>query len=162
MEHKCSLVCGVDRCWRYDLDGLVGHVVVLTGCRQGPVRRALAEHGPAAAQAELVQLVDGRPHGRSHPFAPSPGFDTKTGAVSSLPGDRAGPTIGAMSRFRTYWIYSAGLAVAWVIVFALVLTIRGTEAARTVLPVFLGFCIGWVSTTIARYVYPPAKRWRTP
>jgi hypothetical protein len=25
--------------------------------------------------------------------------------------------------------------------------------------VFFGFCIGWVSTTIARYVYPPPKRW---
>ncbi|MBV9844494.1 MAG: hypothetical protein JOZ47_05425 [Kutzneria sp.] len=66
-----------------------------------------------------------------------------------------------MSRFRNYWIYSAGLAVAWVIVFVLVLTIRGADAARAVLPVFLGFCIGWVSTTIARYVYPPAKRRRT-
>jgi hypothetical protein len=66
-----------------------------------------------------------------------------------------------MSRFRSYWIYSAGLAVTWVIVFVLVLTIHGADAARSVLPVFLGFCIGWVSTTIARYVYPPAKRWRT-
>ncbi|NBH11502.1 PHP domain-containing protein, partial [Amycolatopsis sp. SID8362] len=34
----------------YDLDELAGelagHVIVLTGCRKGPVRRALAEHGP--------------------------------------------------------------------------------------------------------------------
>ena len=64
-----------------------------------------------------------------------------------------------MSRYRNYWIYSAGLAVAWVIVFVLVLTIRGSDAASAVVPVFLGFCIGWVSTTIARYVYPPPKRW---
>jgi len=28
-----------------------------------------------------------------------------------------------------------------------------------ILLVFFGFCIGWVSTTIARYVYPPPKRW---
>ncbi|MEV6623407.1 error-prone DNA polymerase [Amycolatopsis sp. NPDC051106] len=46
----------------YDLEELVdelaGHVVVLTGCRKGPVRRALAAHGPAAARAELGRLVD--------------------------------------------------------------------------------------------------------
>jgi error-prone DNA polymerase len=46
----------------YDLeevvDELAGHVVVLTGCRKGPVRRALAEHGQAAARAELERLVD--------------------------------------------------------------------------------------------------------
>ncbi|OAP20253.1 hypothetical protein A4R44_09007 [Amycolatopsis sp. M39] len=27
------------------------------------------------------------------------------------------------------------------------------------LPVFVGSCIGWASTTIARYVYPPPKKW---
>jgi error-prone DNA polymerase len=46
----------------YDLEELVdelaGHVVVLTGCRKGPVRRALTEHGPAAARAELGRLAD--------------------------------------------------------------------------------------------------------
>ncbi|WIY06507.1 error-prone DNA polymerase [Amycolatopsis mongoliensis] len=46
----------------YDLEELVdelaGHVVVLTGCRKGPVRRALAAHGPAAARAELGRLAD--------------------------------------------------------------------------------------------------------
>ncbi|MEV6876713.1 error-prone DNA polymerase [Amycolatopsis sp. NPDC051128] len=53
---------------RYDLEELVdelaGHVVVLTGCRKGAVRRALAEHGPAAARAELARLAGwfGRRH----------------------------------------------------------------------------------------------------
>ena len=65
-----------------------------------------------------------------------------------------------MLRFRNYWIYSAGLAVAWAVVFVLMLLIRGPDMTRTVLAVFLGFCIGWVSTTIARYAYPPPKRWR--
>jgi len=64
-----------------------------------------------------------------------------------------------MLRFRNYWIYSAGLAVAWAVVFILTYLTRGQDATRTVLPVFLGFCIGWVSTTIARYVYPPPRRW---
>jgi hypothetical protein len=64
-----------------------------------------------------------------------------------------------MLRFRNYWIYSAGLCVAWAVVFVLTFLIRGPDVTRTVLPVFLGFCISWVSTTIARYVYPPPKRW---
>ncbi|WP_410570412.1 error-prone DNA polymerase [Amycolatopsis sp. cmx-4-61] len=40
------------------VDGLRGHVQVLTGCRKGAVRRALAERGPAAAADELARLVD--------------------------------------------------------------------------------------------------------
>jgi error-prone DNA polymerase len=47
---------------RYDLHDLAeraeGHWVVLTGCRKGAVRRALESAGPAAAAAELDQLVD--------------------------------------------------------------------------------------------------------
>jgi hypothetical protein len=64
-----------------------------------------------------------------------------------------------MLRFRNYWIYSAGLAIAWAVVLLLTLVIGGRERAQTTFLVFLGFCIGWVSTTIARYVYPPPKRW---
>jgi len=64
-----------------------------------------------------------------------------------------------MFGFRNYWIYSAGLAVAWAVALMLTLRIRGQDGARTLLPVFGGFCIGWVSTTIARYVYPPPRRW---
>ena len=64
-----------------------------------------------------------------------------------------------MLRYRNYWIYSAGLAVAWAVVLVVVLLTRGDDTIRTVLLVFAGFCIGWVSTTIARYVYPPPRRW---
>ena len=64
-----------------------------------------------------------------------------------------------MLRFRNYWIYSAGLAIAWAVVLLLTLVIGGRERAQTTPLVFSGFCIGWVSTTIARYVYPPPKRW---
>ena len=64
-----------------------------------------------------------------------------------------------MLRFRNYWVYSAGLAIAWAIVLILALAIRGSQGAQPILLVFFGFCIGWVSTTIARYVYPPPKRW---
>ncbi|MDN3495272.1 error-prone DNA polymerase [Planococcus sp. APC 4015] len=45
----------------YDLDELSaqldGHAVILTGCRKGAVRRALAAEGPDAAATELDRLV---------------------------------------------------------------------------------------------------------
>ena len=62
-----------------------------------------------------------------------------------------------MFRFRNYWVYSVGLVVAWAIVLTLILAIQGTAGVQTALYVFGGFCIGWVSTTIARFVYPPPK-----
>ncbi|MGS0688921.1 error-prone DNA polymerase [Nakamurella sp. GG22] len=46
----------------YDLDVLAeasqDHWLILTGCRKGRVRRALARHGPAAARAEICELMD--------------------------------------------------------------------------------------------------------
>ena len=65
-----------------------------------------------------------------------------------------------MPWYRNYWVYSAALVIAWAIVLLLVQTVGGTEKVQTTLVLFLGFCIGWVSTTIARYVYPPSKRWQ--
>jgi hypothetical protein len=64
-----------------------------------------------------------------------------------------------MLQVRNYWSYSAGLAIAWAVHLILARMIRGREGAQVNLLVFFGFCIGWVSTTIARYVYPPPKRW---
>ncbi|MBN9748435.1 MULTISPECIES: hypothetical protein [unclassified Amycolatopsis] len=64
-----------------------------------------------------------------------------------------------MRRYRNYWTYSVGLLVAWGLVFLLTGLLRGGHEVQLVLPVFGGFCIGWVSTTIARYVYPPPKQW---
>ena len=64
-----------------------------------------------------------------------------------------------MFQFRNYWAYSVGLAIAWGVVLLLSLVVGGTQRVQTSLLVFFGFCIGWVSTTIARYVYPPPKRW---
>lgn len=64
-----------------------------------------------------------------------------------------------MNRFHNYWAYSAGLVVAWAVVFAAVGALRGEATVQKVLLVFAGFCIAWVSTTIARYVYPPPGKW---
>ncbi len=46
------------------VDDLAGHALVLTGCRKGRIRRALAAKDKIAAMSELVSLVDrfGRDH----------------------------------------------------------------------------------------------------
>ena len=64
-----------------------------------------------------------------------------------------------MNRYRNYWIYSAGLFIAWVIALSIAETIRGSQGAQPYFLVFGGYCLGWVSTTIARYIYPPPKNW---
>ncbi len=60
---------------------------------------------------------------------------------------------------RNYWSYSVPLAVTWAITLFLAVKIRGVEKAREYVLVFFGFWIGWVSTTIARYIYPPPGKW---
>ncbi|GAC1319904.1 MAG: hypothetical protein NVSMB22_03640 [Chloroflexota bacterium] len=65
-----------------------------------------------------------------------------------------------MVRYRNYWTYSVSLAIVWIIVLALTQAVGGAEKAHATRLVFLGFWIGWVSTTLARYVYPPPERWR--
>ncbi|MBW4041478.1 MAG: hypothetical protein HIU86_05045 [Acidobacteria bacterium] len=62
------------------------------------------------------------------------------------------------SRFSSYWVSSAGLAIAWALVVGIGSVARPASASTLAL-VFGGFAIGWVSTTIARYVYPPPRRW---
>jgi hypothetical protein len=59
---------------------------------------------------------------------------------------------------KTYWGYSIGLAIVLVIVFAIVATAEPYDM-HTFLLVVAGFAIGWVSGTIARYVYPPPQKW---
>ncbi len=65
-----------------------------------------------------------------------------------------------MAKYRNYWAYSVGCFIVW----AVILTVRvvfwgGSSTTHTVLSVFAGWCIAWISTTIARFVYPPPKRW---
>src|SRR5581483_4251815 len=45
-------------------------------------------------------------------------------------------------------------------VLLLVQTVGSTEKMQTTLLLLFGFCIGWMSTTIARSVYPLPKRWQ--
>jgi hypothetical protein len=64
-----------------------------------------------------------------------------------------------MARQRNYWVYSAGLLASWLTVLIVSTVVGGKDRARVMLTVFGGFAIGWVSTTIARYVYPPPAKW---
>lgn len=61
-------------------------------------------------------------------------------------------------RFRNYWVYSIGIGVVLLIVLAIVATVESYDF-HTFLLVFAGFAIGWASGTIARYVYPPPRKW---
>jgi hypothetical protein len=70
--------------------------------------------------------------------------------------------LGLLHQIRgraNYWVYSIGLAIAWAIVLIITWIIKGAAGLGMLVLVFLGFCIGWISTTIARYLYPPPKRW---
>jgi hypothetical protein len=66
-----------------------------------------------------------------------------------------------MNPRRNYWTYSSGLAVAWAIALLLTRALRGRSAAERARLAFAGYCLGWVSTTIARYVYAPPKKWQS-
>lgn len=62
-------------------------------------------------------------------------------------------------RFRNYWAYSIGFAVAWGIVLAIVAATHRDRLNLFLLD-FAGASIGWASGAIARYVYPPPRRWQ--
>jgi hypothetical protein len=72
----------------------------------------------------------------------------------------ADPGQKPLSRFRNYWIFSAAIAIVWAVALTLHAIIGGGSTMRDTLLIFGGFAIGWVATTIARYVYPPAQRWQ--
>ncbi len=61
-----------------------------------------------------------------------------------------------MTKYRNYWIYSIGCFVVWGVLLAVVAAQGKSDKTHTVHLVFAGWCIGWVSTTIARFVYPDA------
>ena len=64
-----------------------------------------------------------------------------------------------MPKHRNYWIYSTSCFLVWGVLLAVVATKGNNTTTHNILLVFGGWAIAWVSTTIARYVYPPPKRW---
>ncbi len=66
----------------------------------------------------------------------------------------------SVNPFSNYWVYSGCLVIAWMVMLALAWSMLGEQAAQTMVLLLAGFCLGWLSTTIARYGYPPPARWR--
>jgi hypothetical protein len=64
-----------------------------------------------------------------------------------------------MKHARTYTAYSIGCVIAWAILLPAVAALDSKDILRTVVVLCGGWWIGWISATIARAVYPPA-RWR--
>jgi hypothetical protein len=73
---------------------------------------------------------------------------------------QANSTKRPINRFRNYWIFSTAIAIVWAIVIVLRTVIGGNSTLGDTFLIFGGFAIGWLATTIARYVYPPAGRWQ--
>jgi hypothetical protein len=63
-------------------------------------------------------------------------------------------------RHRSYTTYSIGCAVVWAAILAVAAAGATHVTLHTLLLVFGGWAIAWVSGTIARYVYRPPQRWR--
>lgn len=64
-----------------------------------------------------------------------------------------------MAKHRSYWTYSIGCLAVWVVLLT-VSTAKGRNDTRHhAFLVFGGWALCWVSTTIARFVYPPPNRW---
>jgi len=61
---------------------------------------------------------------------------------------------------KTYTTYGIGCAMVWLVILAV--TSRGDDEdkRRTIRLTCAGWWLGWLSATIARYVYPPPGRWR--
>ncbi len=64
------------------------------------------------------------------------------------------------ARMRTYTAYSMGVGIVWAILLVLASLFDPAGRRNDIFLVFFGFAIGWVSATIARYVYPPPKKYR--
>jgi hypothetical protein len=66
---------------------------------------------------------------------------------------------GNMTSYRNYWVYSLCCFVVWGVLLAVVAAQDRSGKTHTVLLVFGGWVIAWVSGTIARFVYPPPSQW---
>jgi hypothetical protein len=74
---------------------------------------------------------------------------------SGLTAAATGEGEGYMSFLRkSYKRYSLGLVVAWAICLGLTWLLKGSAQFHIASLVCMGFFLGWLSTTIARNVYP--------
>ena len=93
-----------------------------------------------------------------------------TGSICNVPGTSSSRAQTRHLASRNPWLqamggatraYSSrprvGIGAVLVIVLAIVASVESYDL-HTFLLVFAGFAIGWVSGTIARYVYPPPQK----
>ena len=59
---------------------------------------------------------------------------------------------------NTYTAYSIGIFIAWAVVWAIVAATVKQKDLGYIFAIFVGYCIGWGSATVARAVYPPPKK----
>jgi hypothetical protein len=64
------------------------------------------------------------------------------------------------ARMRTYTAYSIAVGIVWAVLLLATSLVYSAGKWHNILLVFFGFAIGWLSATIARYVYPPPKKYR--
>jgi len=64
-------------------------------------------------------------------------------------------------RLSSYTAYSIGCAIVWAVLFAIGAA-HPKNTDHTIVLVFSGWVLGWLSATIGRYVYPPPKKYRRP
>jgi hypothetical protein len=65
-------------------------------------------------------------------------------------------------RRKWYWRmdylgYAIGCAIAWAVIWLLVGTLASTRTVHGLAYVFVGWVIGWVSASLARFFYPPPR-----
>jgi len=63
-------------------------------------------------------------------------------------------------RVRGYTAYSIGVTVVWAVLLLLAWMLDPSRRFDSIVLVFFGFAIGWLSATIARIVYPPPRKYR--
>ena len=58
---------------------------------------------------------------------------------------------------NTYAAYSIGSFVAWAVIWTILAVTEKKVTLGYIFAIFFGWCIGWLSATIARAVYPPPQ-----
>ena len=64
------------------------------------------------------------------------------------------------ARYRTYTAYSIGVGIVWAVLLVLASIFDPAGRRNNIFLVFAGFAIGWLSATIARFVYLPPKKYQ--
>lgn len=61
-------------------------------------------------------------------------------------------------QLRTYTTYSIGTALVWALVLLVAGVVDSSSTLHTFWLVSIGFFLGWLSATVARWLYPPPRK----